>query len=181
LLSMALDDYTGKILVDGTDMKTIMSKSFNEKVSYVYQDVFLFEATLKENIALFKETSDQAIHHAINQAGLSEFVNQLPDGIHTQISENGKNLSGGERQRVSIARALFKQADILFVDEATSSLNDELGVQIEQTLLSLDATILAISHKAFPGVTKTYDFVLELKDGYVTTYAAEDYFAEVTQ
>jgi ATP-binding cassette subfamily C protein len=178
LLSMAYDDYTGSITVDGMDLHQIKLNSFNEKVSFIYQEVFLFEATLKENISLFKDLEDEWVAQSAKLAGLEEFINAQVEKIHSKISENGKNLSGGERQRVSIARALCKKADILFIDEATSALNDELGREIEQSILNLDATIIAISHKYFEGITNHYDYVLELKDGYVNQYTAADFFTE---
>ncbi|HOI47187.1 MAG TPA: ABC transporter ATP-binding protein [Bacilli bacterium] len=178
LLSMIYDDYTGTITIDGTDLNAIKLASFNEKVSFIYQDVFLFEASLKDNITLFKDVSDEWVNQVCKLAGLSDFVSNLPDGLHTKISENGKNLSGGERQRVSIARALCKKSEILFVDEATSALNDELGRSIEQAILDLNATVIAISHKYFEGITNHYDYVLELKDGYINQYSASDYFVE---
>lgn len=180
LVSQIIDDYEGQITVDGIDLKTISGQSFSQHVSYIYQDVFLFEATLKDNIALFKDVDDQKVLEACHQAGLKEFLDALPLGIHTPISENGKNLSGGERQRISIARALLKKADILFVDEATSALNDELGRRIEQTLLDLNVTLIAISHKTFEGITSSYDWVLEIKDGFVVPYKASVYFNGVT-
>ena len=180
LLSHMIDDYDGSIDVDGMDLKQISSKSFNEKVSYVYQDVFLFEASLKDNITLFKPFSDEEVLVACKKAGLMEYIDSLDEGIHTIISENGKNLSGGERQRVSIARALCKKAEILFIDEATSSLNEELGRSIEQTILELDATVVAISHKYFEGITNQYDVVLEIKDGYLTKYDGVNYFSGVS-
>jgi ATP-binding cassette, subfamily B, bacterial len=181
LLSLMLDDYSGSIQIDGTDVKSISPASFHEKVAYVYQDVFLFEATLKDNITLFKPMSDEAVLDICDLAGLRDFVLALDKGIHTPIAENGKNLSGGERQRVSIARALCKNAEILFVDEATASLNEALGRQIEATLLNLDATVIAISHRYFEGVTNGYDGVLEIKDGYLTTFEGKAYFAGVTR
>jgi ATP-binding cassette, subfamily B, bacterial len=180
LLSHMIDDYDGTILVDGTDLKTISPTSFNEKVSYIYQDVFLFEASLKDNITMFKPIPDEAVYEACRKAGLLEFVDSLANGIYTMISENGKNLSGGERQRVSIARALCKKAEILFVDEATASLNVELGRQIEKTILELDATVVTISHRYFEGITDNYDVVLEIKDGYLIKYEGIDYFSEGT-
>jgi ATP-binding cassette subfamily C protein len=179
LISHIIDDYDGSIDVDGVDLKTISIASINEKVSYVYQDVFLFETTLKENICLFKEYTDEEVIEACNKAGLKDFLASLDEGINTMISENGKNLSGGERQRISIARALCKKAEIIFVDEATSALNDEFGRQIESTLLGLEATVISISHKYFDGITNKYDIVLEIKDGYMTTFKGKDYFDEV--
>lgn len=178
LLSHVLDDYQGDIDVDGINMKSISMKSFNEKVSYIYQDVYLFEASLKDNISLFKDYSDEEVINACKKAGLEEFINGLENGIHTMISENGKNLSGGERQRVSIARALCKKSEILFVDEATSALNDELGQQIEKTLLQLESTVISISHKYFEGITNQYEIVYEIKDGQIARFEGKHYFTE---
>ena len=94
------------------------------------------------------------------------------------LLENGKNLSGGQRQRISIARAIAKQAKILFVDEGTSALNEEIGRQIENAFLNLDATVIAISHRYYQGITEQYDEVLEIKNGSVVTYSAQEYFEE---
>lgn len=178
LLSMSYDDYEGSITIDGKDLQTIRLDDFNKNVSFIYQDVFLFEASIFENISLFKDIDPKRVMDSAISAGLEDFLKQEPDSINTRISENGKNLSGGERQRISIARALCKEAEILFVDEATASLNDDLGRSIEQTILNLDATVVAISHKFFQGITSQYDYVLELKDGYINQYAASDYFSE---
>lgn len=180
VLSQTIDDYQGEILVDGCELRQISHASFNEKVAYIYQDVFLFEASLKDNITLFKTADDAEVLSICQAAGLSEMIEKLPDGIHSAISENGKNLSGGERQRVSIARALYKRAELLFVDEATSALNEELGRQIEAAILSLPATVIAITHKTFAGVSEKYDMVLELKNGYVTSYDSNTYFKGVS-
>lgn len=92
------------------------------------------------------------------------------------IEENGKNLSGGERQRISIARAIAKNAEILFIDEGTSALNPELGSEIEEKIVDLNTTVIAISHRYYPGVSEKYDYVLEISDGKVTTYESKDYF-----
>lgn len=94
------------------------------------------------------------MHDAVEKAGLSELVNRLPNGLDTMLEENGKNLSGGERQRVSIARAVIRGATLILADEATSNLDESLGRHVEQTLLSLDATVIAISHRYYEGVTE---------------------------
>ncbi|MDP3130565.1 MAG: ABC transporter ATP-binding protein, partial [Bacillota bacterium] len=152
LLSMAYDDYEGSIAIDGVDLRTIKTKSYNENISFIYQDVFLFEASIRDNIALFKEYPEERITKAAEMAGLGDFIHSQEQGLDEPIAENGKNLSGGERQRIAIARALCKNADILFADEASASLNDELGRSVEATILSLPATVVAISHKYFAGV-----------------------------
>ena len=109
---------------------------------------------------------------------MSELVNRLPNGLDTTLEENGKNLSGGERQRVSIARAVIRGATLILADEATSNLDESLGRHVEQTLLSLDATVIAISHRYYEGVTERYDSVLELKSGNVMSWHINDYFTE---
>lgn len=176
LLSMVNDDYSGKITLDGKDYREINEKSFNDNIAFIYQDVFLFEDTIYNNIALFKEIPEEKILKAAEGAGLSEFLKERAEGLQEKLMENGKNLSGGQRQRISIARALAKDASILFVDEATSSLNEELGRAIENTLLSLDSTVVAISHRYYEGLSEKYDYVLEIRDGLVYQYDSQDYF-----
>ena len=176
ILSMVNDDYEGTITLDGVNYREINEKSFNDNISFVYQDVFLFEDTIYNNIALYKDMKEETVLKAAIDAGLEDFLNERPLGLQEKLMENGKNLSGGQRQRISIARALAKGADILFVDEATSSLNEELGRAIENTLLSLDNTVIAISHRYYEGISEKYDYVLEVKDGLVHQYSSKDYF-----
>ena len=176
ILSMVNDDYEGTITLDGVNYREINEKSFNDNISFVYQDVFLFEDTIYNNIALYKDMKEETVLKAAIDAGLEDFLNERPLGLQEKLMENGKNLSGGQRQRISIARALAKGANILFVDEATSSLNEELGRAIENTLLSLDSTVIAISHRYYEGISEKYDYVLEVKDGLVHQYSSKDYF-----
>lgn len=178
VLSKIYNDYNGEILVDGMPYKSISDQSFNERVSFVYQDVFLFEDTLKNNITLFESGTSENVMRAVALAGLSEFVENHKEGVEQCISENGKNLSGGERQRISIARAIYKSADLLFADEATSSLNHDLGMQIEAALLALPCTVLSVSHRYYEGVSEQYDYVLCIENNRVQQYDARYYFDE---
>ncbi len=179
LLSMTYDDYKGSITVDGVDYKEIKELSLNDQVSFIYQDVFLFEDTIFNNIALYKDYSEKDVLKAANRAGLDSLLNKKDEGIHEMLMENGKNLSGGERQRISIARAIIKDSKILFADEGTSSLDEELGRTVEDTILSIDSTVIAISHRYYEGITERYDYVLEIKNGQILKYNTEDYFMEV--
>lgn len=179
LISKVYEGYEGKITMDGYDFHSLSTEDFNQNVSFIYQDVFLFEDTLRNNITLYKEYSEAAVEEAIIKSGLKELVDSLEMGLDYKIQENGKNLSGGQRQRISIARAIIKKSQILFADEATSSLNEELGRAIEDTLLTLDATVIAISHRFYEGITEKYDAVLELKSGLLQEYPSEVYFKEV--
>ncbi|MDU5080384.1 hypothetical protein CIW83_02370 [Tissierella sp. P1] len=179
LLSMIYDDYKGKITVDGVDYREIKESSLNDKVSFIYQDVFLFEDTIYNNIALYKSYHEGKIQEAANKAGLDNLLQKKENGIHEMLMENGKNLSGGERQRISIARAIVKDCEILFVDEGTSSLDEELGRKIEETILSLDCTVIAISHRYYEGITEKYDHILEIKNNQINEYNSNEYFMEV--
>jgi ABC-type multidrug transport system fused ATPase/permease subunit len=181
LLSNTYDDYKGSITVDETELRKFNVKSLNSKTAYIYQDVFLFEASLKDNLTLFKPYPEAEILAAVKKAGLDSFLKGKKKGLNTLILENGKNLSGGERQRISIARALIKKAELYFIDEATSALNSELALQVEQAILGLDATVVAISHKYFKGVSEKYDYVLEIKDGFIQEFKAKDYFMGVNE
>lgn len=176
LLTMVYDDYTGSLLADEKDYKKISEKSFNNKIAFIYQDVFLFEDTIRNNITLYQEMDEERVKRAVKASGLVDLIDKRPEGLEEVLMENGKNLSGGQRQRISIARAIAKEAEILFIDEGTSSLNPELGKQIEETFLELPSTVIAISHRYYEGVTEQYDYVLELKNGNITQYDAKDYF-----
>lgn len=179
LLSMIYDDYKGEITVDGLDYRDIKESSLNDKVSFIYQDVFLFEDTIYNNIALYKPYSEEKVQDSAKKAGLDGLLQKKENGIHEMLMENGKNLSGGERQRISIARAIVKDSEILFVDEGTSSLDEELGRKVEDTILSLDCTVIAISHRYYEGITEKYDYVLEIKNNQVNQYDSNEYFMEV--
>lgn len=179
LLSMIYDDYKGEIIVDGINYRDIKESNLNDKVSFIYQDVFLFEDTIYNNIALYKPYEESKVLKAANNAGLDGLLRKKEEGINEMLMENGKNLSGGERQRISIARAIVKDSQILFADEGTSSLDEELGRKVEDTILSLDCTVIAISHRYYEGVTEKYDYVLEIKNKEVNMYNANEYFMEV--
>ena len=179
ILEMIYDDYEGSIKVDGVDYKEISQIDFNEQVAVVDQDIFLFEDTIENNITLYKPLSDESIQKAIREAGLEQFIKEQEQGLKAQILENGKNLSGGQRQRIAIARAIAKKAEILFVDEGTSSLNETLGREIEKVFLDLPQTVFAISHRYYEGISEGYDYVLELQSGHIKVHEACSYFEGV--
>ena len=179
MLEMIYDDYEGTIQVDGVDYKSISSKDFNDKVAVIDQDIFLFEDTIENNISLYKPLNDEIMEKAITGAGLEDFIGEKEAGLQTAILENGKNLSGGQRQRIAIARAIAKEAELLFVDEGTASLNEKLGREIEKVFLSLPQTVIAISHRYYEGVSERYDYVLELQGGHVKVHEAKTYFEGV--
>lgn len=154
----------GKVLIDGYDLRDIKRDQYFKLVANIEQQVFIFEDTIKNNITLYKEYSEQEIAEAIEASGLTEFVNQKPEGLDSIIYDNGKNISGGERSRIVIARALLNKASILFMDEAFASLDMERAREIEKTILGLkDITVINVSHVIFKDTRELYDRVLTVK------------------
>ena len=144
------DVSSGKIEVGGIDISTVDPEALLKDYSMVFQDVVLFDDSVKENIRLGKRgASDEEVYAAARAANCDEFVNRLPQGYDTPIGENGVRLSGGERQRISIARALLKDAPIVLLDEATASLDVENETKVQGALSRLLAnkTVLVIAHR----------------------------------
>ena len=150
-LAARLWDVTkGNITVGGIDISTVDSEALLRDYSMVFQDVVLFDDTVRENIRLGKHgASDEEVYEAAKAANCLEFIEKLPQGFDTQIGENGTRLSGGERQRISIARALLKDAPIVLLDEATASLDVENETKVQNALTRLLAgkTVLVIAHR----------------------------------
>lgn len=140
----------GKVLLGGEDISTIEPETLLKYFSVVFQDVVLFNTSIKDNIRIGKRVaSDEEILRAAKLANCDEFVNKLPQGYDTVIGENGDTLSGGERQRISIARALLKDAPIVLLDEATASLDVENESKIQQSISELvqNKTVIIIAHR----------------------------------
>lgn len=145
----------GEISIDGETLRSENRRKWQNTIGYVSQHVFLTDSTLLANIALGcdeKKIDMQRIERAIEMASLGEFVKALPNGVESRIGEYGALLSGGQRQRIGIARALYKQADILFFDEATSALDSETEQSINDSIRTLseadkELTIVVIAHR----------------------------------
>ena len=137
----------GRILVDGQNLSEITKESFFRSISNVEQQVFMFDDTLRNNLTLYRDISQEKLTRAIREAGLGMFAEKLPHGLDTVIEDNGRNISGGERSRIAIARALLNDSDILILDEAFQSLDYDTARAIESTILSLEhLTVLNVSH-----------------------------------
>lgn len=165
LLRKYFNPTAGEILVDGINLKDIKKESYFKNISNVEQQVFLFEDTIKNNITLYKDYTDEEINLAIERAGLTDFIKGLPEGLDTMIYDNGKNISGGEKSRIAIARGLLAKADIIFLDEAFASLDARVAREIEKTLLSLeDVMVVNVSHVVFDETKDKYDQVFVVKN-----------------
>ncbi len=140
----------GKILIGGEDISKVDPETLLKNFSIVFQDVTLFNSSIKDNIKIGKkDATDEEIMRAAKIAKCYEFINKMPEGIDTLIGENGQRLSGGERQRISIARAILKDAPIILLDEATASLDVENESLIQEALSELikEKTVIVIAHR----------------------------------
>ena len=167
LLYKKFTGYEGLIKIDGTDIRKIPDTAYFKLVSVVHQSPFIFDDTIKNNIALYNEDiSDERIKEACKKAGLQRFIESLPLGLETRIGEGASKISGGEKQRIAIARALVKDSPILLMDEATSALDKETGTEIENTVLSQkDLTCIIISHHVSEGLRARADKIITVKEG----------------
>ena len=153
LLLGFIEPQEGAVKLDGTALDKGNRNAWLKQVGYVSQDVFIFNGTIAENIALGESEIDRArVEQVIEMVSLKEWRDTLADGIDTPMSEEGKNLSGGQRQRLAIARAIYKKVDVLLLDEATSALDNATEMEINKMLLNLrtiytNLTILSIAHR----------------------------------
>lgn len=140
----------GAITIDGTDIRKMTRQSLRANIGIVQQDVFLFNGTIRENIAYGDfEATDEQITEAAKRANIHDYVMSLPDGYDTNVGERGVKLSGGQKQRISIARAFLKNPPILILDEATSALDNATEMLIQDALneLSEGRTTIVVAHR----------------------------------
>jgi subfamily B ATP-binding cassette protein MsbA len=144
------DPTQGRISIDGQDLREFDLQSLRQAMGIVSQDTFLFNTSVRDNIAYAKpDATNEEVIQAAERANAYEFIAQLPDGFHTQIGDRGLLLSGGQRQRISIARALLKNPEILILDEATSALDTVSERLVQEAIdeLSRDRTTIVIAHR----------------------------------
>lgn len=147
LMLGCLPEYMGSIRVDNRELRDCRPKQLWHQISYIEQDVFLFNSTIWDNITLGREFTREQVWKALQDSALENDLLSMPDGLDTIVGENGGNLSGGQKQRVAIARALLHNRSILLVDEGTSALDQENADRIEKNLLSKpELTLILVSH-----------------------------------
>ena len=150
LLPRFYDVTGGRVTIDGTDIRDVTQRSLRSFIGIVQQDVYLFNGTVKENIAYGKlDATMEEIVGAARNADLLEFIESLPNGFDTQVGERGARLSGGQKQRIAIARVFLKNPPILILDEATSALDNESERYIQESLdkLAYGRTTITIAHR----------------------------------
>lgn len=182
ILLRRLDYENGSVKFDDTELKCIDEDDFYSNISLVSQNVFLFNDTLKNNVCLYNDYSQSDFERSIEKSKLNSVIEDLEEKENTVLGEYGTSLSGGEKQRVSISRALIKNSSFVIMDEATSSLDIKTARAIENTLLSLNQTVLVITHRIDESILKKYDKIFLLEDGIITQsgdYSDISYFNEV--
>ena len=165
----------GEIRIGGEDVSDVDPEVLLKNFSIVFQDVTLFNSSIKDNIRIGKKgATDEEIVRAAKIARCYEFIDKMPEGIDTIIGENGQRLSGGERQRISIARAILKDAPIILLDEATASLDVENESFIQEALSELikDKTVMVIAHRL--RTIRNADKIILLNAGKIEAMGTDD-------
>ncbi|MHC5098367.1 ABC transporter ATP-binding protein, partial [Peptoniphilus genitalis] len=179
LVARLYDYDSGKITIDGNEIKNIATQDLFKHISMVFQDVTLFNGSVMENIRLGRSSaSDEEVLEAARLANCDDFVKKLPRGYETEIGENGSNLSGGERQRISIARAFLKDAEIILLDEIAASLDVENEKYIQESLneLTKNKTVIIISHRMKS--IENVDQIIVMKDGKIEDFGRHEELME---
>jgi len=164
LIERFYDVSSGEILINGKNIKKYDINSLREKIAFIPQNIHIFNDTIAANIAYGKKIDEEKIKEALKKANLLEYVENSPDGIYTILQENGSNLSGGQKQRIAIARALYKNPDILILDEATSALDNESEKVIMDSINNLkDILVFIVAHRL--NTIENTDEILVFKNG----------------
>lgn len=157
---------SGTIRMDGMDINCINEADYANIVCCIPQEPFLYDATLEENVKLFRKEGENEIIRALEKAGLGEYLKKSADGIYAKTGENGMQISGGEKQRISIARVLLKNGSVILMDESTSHLDPDTAKEIERIIFTLsDVTVIFVTHALRPETKKLADKTLKLIDG----------------
>ena len=179
LVARFYDPTSGRILLNGIDLRDLRLRSYRSLLAVVPQDVFLFDGTVRQNIAYGRRgVTDAEVEKAARRANCDDFIQQLPQGYETPIGERGFKLSGGQRQRLSIARALLADPQILILDEATSNLDSESEQLIQAALSELlrDRTTFVIAHR-LSTVTHA-DIIVAMEQGVIREAGTHDELME---
>ncbi len=168
LLTGSYPNYQGDIRYDGTELHDLDPAGLRKLVTVIQQNTFIFNDTLRFNICLGEEFSDEALAQALRRSGVERFLARIPGGLDGPCGENGSKLSGGERQRVALARAMIRKVQVLILDEGVSAIDVATANEIEGELLKMrDLTLLTVTHRLQDGLTGQYDRILVMENGTV--------------
>jgi len=166
LLVRFYDPSDGEIIVNEKyNLKDLTLESLHKRVAYVTQRIYIFNDTIAQNVAYGEEFDKKRVEKALAKAHALEFIKELDNGIDTMLTENGNNLSGGQRQRIALARAIYKEPDVLILDEATSALDNKSEALIQKALEELKSEMMTITVAHRLSTIENSDAILVFKDG----------------
>ena len=166
LLVRFYDPSEGEIMINEKyNIKALTLESLHQRIAYVTQRIYIFNDTIAQNVAYGQEFDEQKVINALKKAHALEFVELLEDGINTMLTENGNNLSGGQRQRIALARAIYKEPDVLILDEATSALDNKSEALIQKALHNLKSEMMTITVAHRLSTIENSDAILVFKEG----------------
>jgi ABC-type multidrug transport system fused ATPase/permease subunit len=149
LLVRLVDPHDGSVLLDGVDLRSLREGEVATQAAFVAQGTFLFDDTVRGNVTLGADFTDDEVHAALRTAAAEDFVAQLPEGLDTKVGERGASLSGGQRQRLALARAVVRRPRLLVMDDATSAVDPSIEARILDALRSTDrpATVVVVAYR----------------------------------
>ena len=189
LLPRFLEPESGRVMIDGRDIRDFRLGSLRSRIAFVTQDVVIFDDTLRNNLTYgLENVTDEQIREALEATSLTEMVAELPDGLDTRTGDGGSLFSGGQKQRISIARAFLRNAPILIMDEATSALDSKTEKHVSEAMgrLRSGRTCLVVAHRL--STIADADRIVVMKDGciieigsYNELMAAQGAFARLVE
>ncbi len=162
-LTQNLLDYQGSIMIDNVDLQDVNHQEFLKRCGYIRQEHFLFNDSIKNNIVLNQKYDSRKLANILKAVDLYDWISSLEEQENHILVQDGSNISGGQRQRISIARELYHDKEVLFIDEPSASLDDYTSQKVYDTLLALDKTIVCVSHRHLDYLKERFDHVVDLE------------------
>lgn len=164
LLAGKLTQYSGSLTLNGQEYRSLNTDAIRQQVMYLDQIPYIFSGSVRENLTLGDDYSDDALIAALKRADLWDQVNALPQGLNNSVGENGRTFSGGQKQRLALARGFLRNKQIILMDEGTASLDKDQALKIEETLLNdSQLTVLMITHQLYPEIEKQLTAVVTMR------------------